>query len=201
MKKITSFISIALALFIAGSVSAQSMPSCSEGSHYEGNYVETETCNRVCTRQFFGICFKYDNVCTTSGSWVGSCVANPVEEVVDEVVVEDETTTEEVIEEVIEEKIYPNNSFQVLFPKVAHENYLISAEGRTLNVNFMTNFSTEGKVSVISENGNEQIFLEGAEHTYRQMKIELDPGYYKVQAFADSSNGRVFGGFQFVTIE
>lgn len=85
MKK--TFLFILAALLFAIPVFASEQPTCSEGSHYEGEYVETETCNRVCTFSFFGRCLRYENQCTTSGSWVGSCVAN---EVIEEEPVEEE---------------------------------------------------------------------------------------------------------------
>lgn len=91
MKKM--FLFILAALLFAIPVFASERPTCSEGSHYEGEYVETETCNRVCTFSFFGHCMRYENRCTTSGSWVGSCVANPVEEEPEEEPEEEQTPT------------------------------------------------------------------------------------------------------------
>lgn len=70
-----------LGLFLVGGIAyaSSSQPTCSEGQHYEGEYVETQTCNRVCTFSFLGYCMRYENRCTTTGNWVGSCVADEVE--------------------------------------------------------------------------------------------------------------------------
>ena len=80
MRKLITILGLAILVFIAYPVVASEQPSCPEDSHYEGQYVEIETCERVCTFSFFGRCLRYENRCTTSGSWEGSCVANPVEE-------------------------------------------------------------------------------------------------------------------------
>ena len=80
MKKLLFIFTLAICLTFAVGVNAQTeQPTCPDGQHYEGEYVETQTCNRVCTRSFFGICLKYENRCTTSGNWVGTCVADEVE--------------------------------------------------------------------------------------------------------------------------
>lgn len=75
-----TFVIALLFMGIGAFAIASEQQTCSEGSHYEGEYVETESCNRICTFSFFGHCMRYENRCTTSGSWIGSCVVNPVEE-------------------------------------------------------------------------------------------------------------------------
>ncbi len=78
MKKIFIILGLALIALIAVPVLA-SQPNCPEGSSYEGEYVEETVCENVCRSRIFGFCIRWEEVCSTSGYWVGSCVNNPVE--------------------------------------------------------------------------------------------------------------------------
>lgn len=187
MKKL---IVIALAFLVAGSVSASTMPTCGEGSHYEGSYVETETCNRVCTRSFFGMCLRYENVCTTSGSWVGGCVANPEDETGDETgdVAEDETGDEETTEPVAEVG-GGSNAWFTLLPKIVAENYYY--ENGVFH--FLSSYRTEGFVSVEDSNGAVEIYNEGVEYVFHSVTLNLEAGEYKVTGFTKSGTDVVKG--------
>lgn len=77
MKKLLFILTLAICLTFAVGVNAQTeQPTCPDGQSYVGEYVESQTCNRVCTWSFFGICLRYENRCTTTGNWVGTCVAD-----------------------------------------------------------------------------------------------------------------------------
>lgn len=85
---------------------ANAAPACETGSHYEGSYVESQVCSRVCTRTIWGMCVRYENRCQTVGEWVGSCVADPVvEPIVEEPVIEEPVVEEPIVEPVIEEPV------------------------------------------------------------------------------------------------
>jgi len=79
MKKILTIL-LAVGLIVIGTIAMASQPECAEGSHYEGEYVETTTCENVCTFRLFGYCFNWEEQCETTGEWVGSCVADEVVE-------------------------------------------------------------------------------------------------------------------------
>lgn len=199
MKKL---IVIALAFLVAGSVSASTMPTCGEGSHYEGSYVETETCNRVCTKKFFGMCLKYENVCTTSGSWEGGCVSNPVEEPIEEPIDEpaDETGEEETDEPVVTPVVVTgggSNAWFTLLPKIVAENYYY--ENGVFH--FLSSYRTEGFVSVEKPNGSVDIYEEGKEYVFHSVTLNLEAGEYKVTAFTKSGTETVMGQSITVTVE
>lgn len=81
MKKLLLLFSLVLCLvFFASIVKAEEQPTCDAGSHYVGTYQEQENCQKVCTKKIFGFCIKYENQCTTTGSWVGTCELDEVVE-------------------------------------------------------------------------------------------------------------------------
>lgn len=84
MKK-TIFIALLLVLGLMTANSAKAEPVCEAGSHFESNIVEKTVCKNVCTRYFFGFCFRYENRCEVVSEETGSCVANPI---IDEPVIE-----------------------------------------------------------------------------------------------------------------
>lgn len=199
MKKL---IVIALAFLVAGSVSASTMPTCGEGSHYEGSYVETETCNRVCIKKFFGMCLKYENVCTTSGSWVGGCVSNPVEpedETGDVTEPENETGEEATEEETTEQVVGGggSNAWFTLLPKIVADNYYY--ENGVFH--FLSSYKTEGFVSVEDHKGSISIYEEGKEYVFHSVVLNLEAGEYKITAFTKSGNEVINGKTVIVTVE
>lgn len=197
MKKL---IVIALAFLVAGSVSASTMPTCGEGSHYEGSYVETETCNRVCIKKFFGMCLKYENVCTTSGSWVGGCVSNPVEpieEPVDETGDEETGDVEETTEPVVEVGGGGGNAWFTLLPKIVADNYYY--ENGVFH--FLSSYRTEGFVAVEDSKGAVEIYNEGVEYVFHSVTLNLEAGEYKVTAFTKSGSETIKGNTITLTVE
>lgn len=207
--------SIVLALSLTIGASASEQPSCSEGSHYEGSYVESQSCERVCARKIFNFCVQYRTVCQTVGSWEGSCVSNPViEEPVDEPTDEptddpaDETgDTEEEVTEPEEEPADTEtgteevaggggNAWFTLLPKIVYDNYYATQEREIVNMHFLTSYKTEGFAMVRDmDTGIEQLYPEKQESVFHTVEIAgLPQGSYEIWAVSNSGtqilNGR-----------
>jgi len=192
MKKL---IVIALALLVAGSVSASTMPTCDEGSHYEGSYVETETCERVCTRYFFHFCINYENVCTTSGNWEGSCIADVVEEEPEEEP-EEETGGEVIV------TAPANNSWITVRPHVTALNYNVTVDGNDVTINYLTNQFMSGYALITNvDTGLDGMVGDGKICTYHTIKANLPAGNYAVMPYAEYNLSNFTGGVKYFTID
>jgi len=198
MKKL---IVIALALLVAGSVSASTMPTCDEGSHYEGSYVETETCERVCTRYFFHFCISYENVCTTDGSWEGSCVADVIEEEPEDEP-EEEPEDETGGESTVVSSAPSNNSWITVRPHVTALNYNVNVEGNDVTINYLTNQFMGGYALITNaDTGLDGMVGEGEIHTYHTIKANLPAGNYAVKPYAKYNLGEFTGSTKYFTID